>query len=140
MSHATGKSTVIHGRRLGAYLVAGIAILPCLALPAAGQSLRTFHMDAEQGDATLFVAPSGGTLLVDSGKKRSRKAHQGGDASGQAMSLASLDEIAPGQSLTIRRDGAAMSLYNNGDTITFFGPSNSVVDSVTYGSSSEGSR
>lgn len=30
--------------------------------------LRIYHIDVEQADATLFVAPSGKTLLVDSGK------------------------------------------------------------------------
>lgn len=32
------------------------------------QNLRIYHIDVEQADATLFVSPSGGTLLVDSGK------------------------------------------------------------------------
>ncbi len=32
------------------------------------QTLRIYHIDVEQGDATLLVAPSGKTLLVDSGK------------------------------------------------------------------------
>src|SRR5688572_21510617 len=32
------------------------------------QDLRIYHIDVEQGDATLFVAPGGKTLLVDSGK------------------------------------------------------------------------
>ena len=35
---------------------------------ASAQTLRIFHIDVDQGDATLFVAPGGGTLLVDSGK------------------------------------------------------------------------
>ncbi|MEX2116492.1 MAG: lamin tail domain-containing protein [Bacteroidota bacterium] len=32
------------------------------------QNLRVYHIDVEQADATLFVSPSGKTLLVDSGK------------------------------------------------------------------------
>ena len=36
--------------------------------PATAQSLRIYHIDVEQADATLFVSPSGKTLLVDSGK------------------------------------------------------------------------
>lgn len=32
------------------------------------QDLRIYHIDVEQADATLFVAPGGKTLLVDSGK------------------------------------------------------------------------
>ncbi len=35
---------------------------------AAAQTLRIYHIDVEQGDATLVVSPSGNTLLVDSGK------------------------------------------------------------------------
>jgi beta-lactamase superfamily II metal-dependent hydrolase len=32
------------------------------------QTLRIYHIDVDQGDATLIVSPSGKTLLVDSGK------------------------------------------------------------------------
>ena len=32
------------------------------------QTLRIYHIDVEQADATLFVSPAGRTLLVDSGK------------------------------------------------------------------------
>jgi competence protein ComEC len=35
---------------------------------ASGQTLRIYHIDVEQGDATLLVTPSGKSLLVDSGK------------------------------------------------------------------------
>ena len=38
---------------------------------ASAQTLRIFHIDVEQADATLFVAPSGKTLLVDSGQNGS---------------------------------------------------------------------
>ena len=43
--------------------------LVCLA-PAtlAAQTLRIYHVDVDQAAATLFVAPGGHTLLVDSGK------------------------------------------------------------------------
>jgi beta-lactamase superfamily II metal-dependent hydrolase len=37
-------------------------------LPLAAQQLRIYHIDVEQASATLFVAPGGKTLLVDSGK------------------------------------------------------------------------
>lgn len=60
------------------------------------------------------------------------------DADNHALSLASLGQIAPGQSLTILRDGAGMSLNNDGDTITLVAPGNQVRDSFTYASSSEG--
>jgi len=39
-----------------------------LASPAFGQSLRIYHIDVEQGDATLIVSPGGRTLLVDAGR------------------------------------------------------------------------
>jgi beta-lactamase superfamily II metal-dependent hydrolase len=32
------------------------------------QTLRIYHIDVEQGAATLFISPSGHTMLVDSGK------------------------------------------------------------------------
>jgi len=32
------------------------------------QQLRIYHIDVDQGDSTLFVAPGGNTLLVDSGR------------------------------------------------------------------------
>ncbi len=35
---------------------------------AQSQTLRIYHIDVEQGDATLFVSPSGKSLLVDSGR------------------------------------------------------------------------
>ena len=62
------------------------------------------------------------------------------DAHGHALSLDSLGQIAPGQSLTIRRNGAAMSQNNTGDTITVFGPSNQPGDSFTYSTTTEGVR
>jgi competence protein ComEC len=45
-------------------------ILAVLALvtQAFGQTLRIYHIDVEQAAATLFVSPSGKTLLIDAGK------------------------------------------------------------------------
>ncbi len=43
-----------------------LAGLLCTHLSA--QTLRIYHIDVEQGDSTLLVAPNGKTLLVDSGK------------------------------------------------------------------------
>lgn len=43
------------------------AVLLLVAAVALGQPLRIYHIDVDQGDATLFVAPGGNTLLVDSG-------------------------------------------------------------------------
>jgi competence protein ComEC len=36
--------------------------------PAGAQSLRIYHIDVDQGGATLFVAPGGSSLLVDTGR------------------------------------------------------------------------
>lgn len=47
------------------------ALLLCLSLSAGSahaQTLHIYHIDVEQAAATLFVAPGGKTLLVDSGK------------------------------------------------------------------------
>ena len=62
------------------------------------------------------------------------------DASNRTMSLESLGSIAPGESKTIVRNGAAMSLNNKGDTITLVGPGNEPQDVLSYTGSSEGVR
>jgi beta-lactamase superfamily II metal-dependent hydrolase len=38
------------------------------SLPLSAQQLRVYHIDVEQASSTLFVAPGGKTMLVDSGK------------------------------------------------------------------------
>ena len=43
------------------------AVAALVAAPLCAQTLRIYHIDVEQGDATLVVAPGGRTLLVDSG-------------------------------------------------------------------------
>lgn len=45
-----------------------IVLASLFAAGAAAQTLTIYHIDVDQGDATLFVSPSGRTLLVDSGK------------------------------------------------------------------------
>ncbi|MCZ6690503.1 MAG: lamin tail domain-containing protein [Planctomycetota bacterium] len=45
-----------------------LALSGFFGAPAYGQSLRIYHIDVEQADATLIVSPSGTSLLVDSGK------------------------------------------------------------------------
>ena len=42
--------------------------LSAFAHPTTAQILRIYHIDVDQGDATLFVAPNGQSLLVDSGR------------------------------------------------------------------------
>jgi competence protein ComEC len=49
-------------------LASVLSLALCLAPPASPQDLRIYHIDVEQAAATLFVAPGGKTLLVDSGK------------------------------------------------------------------------
>ena len=45
-----------------------LLLLLILALALNAQTLRIYHLDVEQGAATLFISPSGHTMLVDSGK------------------------------------------------------------------------
>ena len=42
--------------------------LSAFAHPTTAQTLRIYHIDIDQGDATLLVSPAGNTLLVDSGR------------------------------------------------------------------------
>ena len=54
------------------------------------------------------------------------------DESGSVWSLASLGTIAVGSAATIVRNGMAMSLGNDGDTVQLISPTGSVSDEVTY--------
>ena len=36
-----------------------------VAAPCFSQEFRIFHIDVDQGDATLFIAPEGNAMLVD---------------------------------------------------------------------------
>lgn len=49
-------------------LCLAIAFLSIVAGSASAQTLRLYHIDVEQADATLLVMPNGRTLLIDSGK------------------------------------------------------------------------
>ena len=55
-------------RGRGVLLFWRFALAGLIVAPLGAQTLRIYHIDVEQGDATLLVAPSGRTLLVDSGK------------------------------------------------------------------------
>lgn len=48
-------------------LVLVLALLGLLSVPVSGQQLVIYHIDVDQGDATLVVAPTGETLLIDAG-------------------------------------------------------------------------
>ncbi len=56
--------------RMHRLFVVLLAVVVVWVAPSAfaDATLRIYHIDVEQGDATLFVSPSGKTLLVDSGK------------------------------------------------------------------------
>ena len=54
-------------RKLSQRVSLALAVL-ALAAPSSAQTLRIYHIDVDQADSTLFVAPGGNTLLVDSGK------------------------------------------------------------------------
>jgi hypothetical protein len=60
------------------------------------------------------------------------------DAEGRVWAFTGQTVLAPGQSLTIRRDGMAMSLNNDGDTVELIDPTGTVVDTFTYTGSQPG--
>lgn len=45
-----------------------LLIIALFVVQAFTQNLRIYHIDVDQGDATLIVAPNGHSLLIDSGK------------------------------------------------------------------------
>ncbi|MCY4508221.1 MAG: hypothetical protein OXG35_14880, partial [Acidobacteria bacterium] len=57
------------GTLSGLALCLGLAVFPAAAAAqeAAGDTLEIYLVDVEGGEATLFVAPSGESLLVDTG-------------------------------------------------------------------------
>jgi beta-lactamase superfamily II metal-dependent hydrolase len=56
---------------LGLFLAAGL-IAPPLAAQSPTRTLQIYYVDTEGGQATLFVAPSGESLLVDTGNPGTR--------------------------------------------------------------------
>jgi hypothetical protein len=60
------------------------------------------------------------------------------DLAGRTWSLDALGTLPPGMERTIQRNGQAMALNNDGDTIDLLNPGGSVVQTVTYGSVDEG--
>jgi len=55
-------------RQFRVIALSGVIILLATISGINAQRLEIYHIDVEQGDATLFVCPNGRTLLVDSGK------------------------------------------------------------------------
>ncbi len=47
--------------------IVAIMVIIFFAVTSYGQTLRIYHIDVEQGDATLIVMPNGVTMLIDSG-------------------------------------------------------------------------
>ena len=65
-----------------------IAMLFALIGPVSiAQTLRIYHIDVDQGDATMFVSPSGRGLLVDSEK------NENGDRLRSVMNTAGVSQI-----------------------------------------------
>ena len=60
------------------------------------------------------------------------------DAGGRVWSLTGVGTVAAGGSATLKRQGMAMTLDNDGDTILLVDPEGQVVDSVTYAASQPG--
>ena len=56
---------------LGLFLAAGL-VTPPLAAQSPSKTLQIYYVDTEGGQATLFVAPSGESLLVDTGNPGTR--------------------------------------------------------------------
>ena len=45
-----------------------VLLLVFCSLGSQAQRLKIYHIDVDQADATLFIAPNGSTLLVDAGE------------------------------------------------------------------------
>lgn len=60
------------------------------------------------------------------------------DLAGKTWSLDTLGTLQPGEEKTIRRQGQAMALNNQGDTIDVLDAAGTVVQTVTYGAVQEG--
>ncbi|MGD2063759.1 MAG: lamin tail domain-containing protein, partial [Nitrospirota bacterium] len=60
------------------------------------------------------------------------------DAGGRVWTLASLGNLAPGQSATIQRNGMPMSLNNTGDTIVLLDAANQEQDRFEYSATQPG--
>src|SRR5262245_17459129 len=54
------------------------------------------------------------------------------DLSGKTWALDSIGTLQPGQQKSIKRNGQAMAMNNNGDTIELLNPSGLVIQTVTY--------
>jgi hypothetical protein len=60
------------------------------------------------------------------------------DATGRVWAFTNQGSLAPGQSVTVRRNGMAMSLNNDGDTVELVDTTGTVMDRFSYASSQPG--
>jgi len=60
------------------------------------------------------------------------------DESGRIWSLEQINDLIPGQTVKIQRNGIPMSLNNSGDEIILLGPANQVLDMFRYVNTQEG--
>jgi competence protein ComEC len=81
-----GTNRSIASRFIVKALVVSLALV-ALSAPSAAQTLRIYHIDVNQADATLFVSPSGNTMLVDAGTRHDR------DEIKRVMDLAGVTDI-----------------------------------------------
>lgn len=77
-------------------------------------------------------------LRNDSGSSVSMEGWILEDESGRVWALVSMGNIGPGQSMTIKRNGMAMSLNNDEDKISLFNASHGLVDHFEYTGSQRG--
>jgi competence protein ComEC len=82
--------------------------------------------------AERVTLANNGTAAVDLGLWFLR------DANGRVWSLAGLGALAGGASVSLRREGMAMTLDNDGDAVLLVDPQGQVVDSVSYPTSQPG--
>src|ERR1700681_218827 len=58
-----GRGNIFSVRKL----IPGILLLACAAVLPAAKNLEVYSIDVEGGQSTLFVSPSGESMLVDTG-------------------------------------------------------------------------
>jgi hypothetical protein len=85
-----------------------------------------------EGQTEQIVIHNGGTQAVTLAGWTVR------DTTGATWNLGSLGSIAPGATLTVRRNGQSMSLNNTGDTVSLVNAEGLEIQVVTYGAAAEG--
>jgi competence protein ComEC len=133
VNQASASYTLSYGGASHSFPVKGATpVAPLAAGRMVIAKLLPDPVAAVDRNAERVTLGNGGTAAVDLGLWFLR------DASGRVWSLAGLGTVAAGASITIRREGMAMSLDNDGDTIVLVDPAGQVVDSVSYAASQPG--